>query len=145
MAERRYDQKVEAAGGVVYRIKDAEAEVVVIFRRGVWDLPKGKLDPGEKLEQCAAREVAEETGVAFPTIKQRLTETIHYYEEDGKTIKKHTTWFAMVTQSDNATPQHEEQIEEVRWVALDEAIKIVGFENLQKVLDEFRFWLQNLE
>ncbi len=143
MVERNFDQEVEAAGGVVYRVKNSEVEVLLIFRRGVWDLPKGKRDPGEKPEQCAAREVSEETGVGYPEIKQRLIETIHYYEEDGIIIRKLTTWFIMITPNEKVTPQQEEQIEKVRWVELEEAKKLVGFENLQKVLDEFSRRLRN--
>ena len=51
---------VVAAGGLV---QNEKKEILLIFRRGKWDLPKGKLDKGEKLEVCAIREVEEETGL----------------------------------------------------------------------------------
>src|SRR6478752_5737606 len=51
---------IEAAGGLVYTPNE---EVLLIFRKGKWDLPKGKLDDGEELETCAIREVEEETGI----------------------------------------------------------------------------------
>src|SRR5687768_2564827 len=49
---------VLAAGGLVQNEKE---ELLMIYRKGKWDLPKGKLDKNEKLEDCALREVMEET------------------------------------------------------------------------------------
>ena len=63
---------IQAAGGLVNNEKD---EILMIFRRGKWDLPKGKLDKGETLEECAVREVEEETGLK----KLQLTSTLAYY------------------------------------------------------------------
>ena len=54
-----------------------------MFRRGKWDLPKGKLDPGETLEACALREVREETGVGQLELIKFLLVTEHEYEESG--------------------------------------------------------------
>ena len=51
-----------AAGGVVFRIEHEVVSILLIFRNGVWDLPKGKLEKGESIEMCASREVSEETG-----------------------------------------------------------------------------------
>ncbi len=58
---------VTAAGGLV---ENEKGEVLLIFRRGKWDLPKGKLDPGETIEQCAVREVEEETGLKNIELKK---------------------------------------------------------------------------
>ena len=52
--------KIIAAGGLV---TNENNELLMIFRRGKWDLPKGKLDKGETIEECAIREVEEETGI----------------------------------------------------------------------------------
>lgn len=134
-------KKVKAGGGVVFRLINHSPEVLLIHRRGVWDLPKGKLDPGETIEHCAAREVAEETGVGFPMILGDLGETIHYYKEMGQQIEKHTFWYAMVTAVEQAVPQEEEQIKQVEWVPLEEALENVGYENLKEVLQRFQQWL----
>ena len=85
---------IEAAGGVIFNEKN---EVLLIFRRGHWDLPKGKIDKGESPEQAAVREVQEETGLKQPRLGEFLTETWHTYEQDGKRILKKTWWYVMQT------------------------------------------------
>lgn len=139
MTQYNYET-VKAGGGVVFRINNDDPEILLIHRRGVWDLPKGKLDPGESIQHCAAREVAEETGIGFPMIVGDLGETIHYYQEEGKDIEKQTFWYIMVTGNEQAQPQEEEQIAEVKWVVLSSAMEQVGFENLKEVLLRFKTW-----
>lgn len=105
---------VTAAGGVV---ENEKGEVLLIFRRGKWDLPKGKLDKGESIEQCAVREVEEETGLTNIQLKKLLTITYHTYDEFGKHMLKDSHWYKMkVKGSQNITPQTEEEITEVKWV-----------------------------
>lgn len=106
---------VKAGGGLV---RSGEGKYLFMFRRGVWDLPKGKLDPGESIEQCAVREVMEETGVSGVTLASPLLVTYHTYDESGKHILKETHWFRMTAPaSGDLKPQLEEQITELRWVA----------------------------
>ena len=106
---------VEAAGGFV---TNEAGEALFIFRRGQWDLPKGKIDPGESLQAAAMREVSEECGIGDLHIEKALPMTYHVYHEKGERILKPTHWFAMST-SDKSEPQPEteENITEVRWVA----------------------------
>jgi ADP-ribose pyrophosphatase YjhB (NUDIX family) len=105
---------IQAGGGLVLNEK---GEVLFIFRRGKWDLPKGKLDPGETLEACALREVEEETGVDELKLIRFLLITEHEYEERGSVILKETHWYLMKTNSDQAlVPQTEEDISELRWI-----------------------------
>ncbi len=141
MKQTRRPEIVNAGGGVVFRLSNYHPEVLLIHRRGVWDLPKGHLDPGESIEHCAAREVAEETGIGFPMIIGDLGETIHYYEANGQQIEKHTYWYAMITADEQVAPQAEEQIREVGWIPLEEALGKVGYENLKEVLQRFQQWL----
>ncbi|HEY2649514.1 MAG TPA: NUDIX domain-containing protein [Puia sp.] len=103
-----------AAGGLV---ENEMGEILFMFRRGKWDLPKGKLDPGETLEECALREVEEETGVGQLKLKKFLLQTLHEYEELGKVIQKKTHWFLMATTSlQSLVPQTEEDITDLRWI-----------------------------
>jgi mutator protein MutT len=105
---------VTAAGGVV---ENEKGEILLIFRRGKWDLPKGKLDKGETIEQCAVREVEEETGLKDIKLNKLITVTYHTYDEFGKHILKDSHWYSMkVNGQQTTTPQTEEQIEEIRWV-----------------------------
>ena len=67
---------IQAGGGV---IKNEKNQVLLIYRRKKWDLPKGKLDPGETLEECAIREVKEETGLQSVELIKKLTVTQHAY------------------------------------------------------------------
>ena len=105
---------IRAGGGVVY---NEHGNILMIFRRGKWDLPKGKLDEGETIDECALREVQEETGIQQLTLGSELCETWHLYTEKGKNIVKYTTWYRMTsTDNDPLTPQVEEDIKEARWV-----------------------------
>lgn len=133
---------VTASGGVVYRQKEKDQpQVLLIFRRGVWDLPKGKLEMGETVEECAVREVAEEIGISNqPQIMAPLKNTYHEYEENGKKYGKTTHWFGMQLPSlpkNGFDPEVEEGIKKVKWVKLSEAKKLVGYENLVDVLNKF--------
>jgi 8-oxo-dGTP pyrophosphatase MutT (NUDIX family) len=89
----------------------------MIFRNGKWDLPKGKLEVGENIEQCAIREVEEECGVSGLTITQQFQKTYHTYEINGEKILKCTYWFKMESSfKGNLVPQTEEGITAVVWV-----------------------------
>ncbi len=105
---------IVAAGGVVYNDKD---QVLMIFRNKKWDLPKGKLEIGEDIEQCALREVEEECGVSNLKIVNKLQSTYHTYEDHGQSMLKQTYWFKMNTDCINElVPQTEEGITKVEWV-----------------------------
>jgi ADP-ribose pyrophosphatase YjhB (NUDIX family) len=105
---------IHAAGGVVY---NETGEVLMIFRRGKWDLPKGKLDEGENIEECALREVKEETGLQKLALNEKLLDTYHIYFQNNDQLLKCTAWYKMAGSSnDTLKPQKEENILEARWV-----------------------------
>jgi 8-oxo-dGTP pyrophosphatase MutT (NUDIX family) len=105
---------IQAAGGLVYNEK---SEVLLIFRRGKWDLPKGKLDEGESLEECAVREVGEETGLQHIELIAPLMITYHTYHEGTRHVLKESHWYSMKTSGKQTlVPQLEEDIQEIRWV-----------------------------
>jgi 8-oxo-dGTP pyrophosphatase MutT (NUDIX family) len=101
-----------AAGGVV---NNREGQVLFIFRRGNWDLPKGKIDKGETPEEAALREVKEETGLKELTLGPLLGKTRHTYRLKGRRILKTTFWYKMEAQDTALTPQREEDIEVAEW------------------------------
>ena len=108
---------VIASGGLVQNEKN---EYMIIFRKGKWDLPKGKLDAGEKLEECAVREIEEETGLKGVQIESPLIITYHTYHENGNHILKETHWFLMLAPKQaNFVPQQEEGIDKCEWVPVD--------------------------
>lgn len=108
---------VEAGGGLVV---SPRGEVLMIYRNGRWDLPKGKLEPGEEIAECAVREVEEECGISNLKLGKLLTRTYHLYELNGRWILKRTTWYAMKHDGDGElVPQVEEGITDIRWIAPD--------------------------
>jgi len=134
-------KKIEAAGGIVFRIAEKnQTEVLMIFRNGFWDIPKGKREKGESIEMCARREVMEEVGAdSLPIITNGLVSSKHSYNQKGKIYDKTTYWFAMNFENlQSFTPETSEGIELVEWVEIDKAIGKVGFQNLVPVLEDFK-------
>ncbi|MFM1877064.1 MAG: hypothetical protein RL266_2801 [Bacteroidota bacterium] len=130
---------IEAAGGLV---SNTNGDWLFIHRNGMWDLPKGKLEAGESIEECAVREVAEECGIEEPTIVKPLTPTYHTYELKGQRILKPTYWFLMHSSDDSELiPQTEEGIAEVKWVSAEKAKELVkaSFGSIQEVITEGLF------
>lgn len=133
-------EPVLAAGGVVFRISKNKPvpEVLMIFRNGVWDLPKGKLEDHESIPMCAVREVSEEVGSSLPAIVRKLGTTYHEYIEKNKTMGKTTHWYSMIfTKNEELTPQKAEGIEQIEWMSLTQATNVAGFENLKDILRKF--------
>lgn len=105
---------IQAAGGVV---TNDEGRVLLILRKGKWDLPKGKAEDNEPLELCANREVMEETGLKELALRKPLAITYHTYAEKGKDILKETHWFLFDAPGDQPLQaQLEEDITKVEWV-----------------------------
>ena len=105
--------KEVAAGGVV---TNAKGKVLFIYRNDKWDLPKGKLDKGETIAECAIREVEEETGVKKLKIENFLNTTYHIFKRNGKYRLKEVHWFAMKTTYEGKLKgQASEGIEKVKW------------------------------
>ncbi|MBC9796077.1 NUDIX hydrolase [Sinomicrobium weinanense] len=104
---------VVAAGGLV---TNAENEVLFIYRNGKWDLPKGKLEKKESIEEAALREVEEETGVRKLKLGPLLQKTYHIFKRNGTYKLKETHWFSMTsTYKGKFQAQYEEGIEKVEW------------------------------
>lgn len=132
-------ENITAAGGVLFRQGSGKSdkEVLLIFRRGVWDLPKGKQEENESIEECAVREVAEEIGISnSPEIICPLIQTYHEYEQDGLFFGKTTHWFAMqlTSEAESFSPEEKEGIKKAEWYSVDEAKEKVGYNNLLDVL-----------
>jgi len=138
---------VKAGGGLV---KNSKGEFLLIFRRGKWDLPKGKLDAGETIEVCALREVQEETGVSGLKIVKRMPKTYHLFvDSNNEIILKKCYWFEMETSNEHPlNPQLEEEISEAVWLSPEkiELLKPLMFPTIRQCFEHYfstskaRFW-----
>ena len=122
---------INAAGGLV---KNSQSEYLFIFRRGKWDLPKGKLDEGEDFETAAIREVQEECGITHIELGDLYHLSYHIYEENNDWILKQTNWYLMKSEEKNLIPQLEEGITQTAWLAINQFEKVR--ENTYASIDE---------
>ncbi|MBL7979790.1 MAG: NUDIX hydrolase [Bacteroidetes Order II. Incertae sedis bacterium] len=136
-------RNVVAAGGYVVRNKDHGREVLIMFRRGAWDLPKGKQDSGETNEETALREVAEEVGAQSLRIVCSLGSTLHGYVNRFKHCfdVKTTYWFLMTAADTPLVAQAEEEIEALDWIPVPELPNRLNYETL---CTHARRWLDAL-
>lgn len=129
---------IEAGGGLVL---NENGEGLFIFRRGYWDLPKGKVDSGESRKTAAVREVIEETGVTELKQGELLLKTRHVYKTNsGKRVLKLTNWYLMHAPKQELVPETREQIEQALWLDLDHFLKKYHptFKSVLDVVDAFR-------
>lgn len=111
-------QLITAAGG---RVKNEQQSVLLIFRREKWDLPKGKVDDGETIEEAAIREVKEECGLHYLVLQKNIGIIYHIYFHKQKWVLKDTHWFEMQgTIQDELVPQIEEDITSMCWMKAEE-------------------------
>lgn len=106
--------KVEVAGGGL--VRDKRGRSLLFWRRGAWDMPKGHQEPGETLEQCALREVKEETALEHLALGEPICTTYHTWRNKDRLILKESHWFRMtLTQDEPVKVQTEEDIVRARW------------------------------
>ena len=130
---------IEAAGGMVL---NKQEELLMMKRKGKWDMPKGKLDEGETIEECAIREVMEETGISHLVLGKRILTTTHQYYDTflNKEVEKTTYWYAMTTDLiQEGIPQFEEDIEAIAWVKKEDIAPYLAntYDNIKAVMEEF--------
>jgi 8-oxo-dGTP pyrophosphatase MutT (NUDIX family) len=121
---RRAPPREISAGGVV--VRGGEFLAIVPTRRAsdgsrVLGLPKGHVDPGETAVQAAEREVREETGIVAEPV-QELGEARYWYRRSGRTIGKSVSFY-LFRHIGGSIEDHDDEVEEVRWVALKQAQK----------------------
>ncbi|GGZ77250.1 NUDIX hydrolase [Algibacter mikhailovii] len=111
---------VIAGGGKVY---NDSGEILFIYRNDKWDLPKGKAERKETIEETAMREVTEETGVTGLSISKPLDRTYHIFKRNGQYRIKVTYWFEMKTSFNGKLhAQENEGITKVAWLNNDQAL-----------------------
>jgi len=131
----RPPQPVTAGGGYVGCSLPDDVALLIIFRRGVWDLPKGTKAPTESVETCAQREVREEVGVDAVTLLRALGTTRHGYVNGDHYAVKTTHWYLMQTPGRSFEPDRREGIRRVEWARWDGARRHVGYGTLRRHMD----------
>lgn len=125
---------IRAAGAVAWRPGPVGAEILLVHRAKYddWSLPKGKVEPGEPLPVAAAREVGEEAGATI-TLGRRLGPV--RYKVNGN--PKQVDWWAARTTAvdDSAVPNDE--VDQVAWLPLEQALKRVAYKQDVTVLSHF--------
>jgi len=123
---------IEASGGLV---QNKRGDLLFIFRRNHWDLPKGKLEPNESVESAALREVSEETGISNIILGDRISDTFHTYRVGNATVLKKTNWFMMhYDGAESLIPQLSEDITLAKWIPKDQLIEV--FDNTYDTIRE---------
>ena len=128
---------IEAGGGLVINEYD---EILFIFRRGHWDLPKGKLEKLEKKKDAALREVEEETGVRNLELGKKICVTNHVYKnKSGKRMIKKSHWYQMYAPKMDLIPQIEEDITDAKWMTMESfnSRERIVYSSITKVLDKY--------
>tara|TARA_B100000575_G_scaffold292816_1_gene302229 strand:+ start:1733 stop:2329 length:597 start_codon:yes stop_codon:yes gene_type:complete len=126
-----------ASGGIV---SNENRQILFIYRRGKWDLPKGKAEKGETIRETAIREVMEETGIQNLKIEKYFSNTFHIVRNKGKYFLKETSWFLMSSNfHGKLKPQIQEGIKSVKWKTIDDVKKIKKktYNNISIILNDF--------
>ena len=134
---KNFYKVVRAAGGVVF---NEEQKILMMYRLGKWDLPKGKRDDNEKAKQTAEREVEEECGIKVQ-LSEKLCTTWHTYTMGTRKILKRTKWFKMnCIDESKMQPQKEEGIEKLEWMTEKEVQTALlnSYSSIRYVIDQLK-------
>jgi 8-oxo-dGTP pyrophosphatase MutT (NUDIX family) len=136
-----------SAGGVVFRRKKHKIEIILISvgetRR--WQLPKGLINKGEEPKQTALREVREETGIDSSLLDPIDKIEYWYYGQSGsKRIRYHkTVHFYLLKFLSGDTKDHDQEVEEARWVEIDEAQTLLAFKSEQEIVGKAKMMIHD--
>jgi 8-oxo-dGTP pyrophosphatase MutT (NUDIX family) len=125
-----------SAGGVVWRREGDQIEVLLCGRRSdsLWALPKGTPEPGETIEQAALREVREETGVVAET-EGVVGDIKYWFSRPQEGVRYFKTVHHFLMRPTGGDPSlHDHEFDEVRWVPVGEALKIMSYPNEARIL-----------
>ena len=133
--EEREERQI-SAGGVVYKKEGGRYKICLVAKKNkrVWALPKGRLNPGENLEETAQREIAEETGL-LTEVHEKLDEISYYfYWKDENVFYHKTVYFYMMPVIKENYCQRDTEVDAVIWLTLGEAYKKLTYLNEKEVM-----------
>jgi 8-oxo-dGTP pyrophosphatase MutT (NUDIX family) len=132
-----------SAGGVVFRAGEREGfdVALILTHERRWQLPKGWVEPNEEAEQAAIREVREEAGVDAELLGP--LDTIEYWYrskyDPGEPVRVHKyVHFFLLRYVRGSTDDHDHEVQDARFVPIDEAIELLAFPSERKVVDMAR-------
>jgi 8-oxo-dGTP pyrophosphatase MutT (NUDIX family) len=135
-----------SAGGVAFREGSKSIEVVLISvgEQGRWQLPKGLVDDGEEIEATALREVREEAGILTEIIGPIETIEYWYYSTTrGERVRFHKfVHFYLLSYQSGDVRDHDQEVNEARWVEIDRAVKMLAFDGERKIVERAKGMLQ---
>lgn len=129
-----------SAGGVAFRKRNGQVDVALISvgTGNRWQLPKGLVDKGESTEDAALREVREETGIDAEMV-DRIDKVEYWYlsKEQGHPVRYHKfVYFYLLRYKSGDVGDHDREVNEARWVNIDDAIKMLAFANEKKIMEK---------
>lgn len=131
-----------SSGGVAFRAQDGRIDVALISvgENSRWQLPKGLVDKGESTEDAAVREVREEAGINTE-IAARIDKVEYWYfwKEEGQRVRYHKfVYFYLLRYKSGDVRNHDHEVNEARWVDIDDAIKMLAFDSEKKIVEKAR-------
>jgi len=136
-----------SAGGVVFRKKNREVQVIIAIRAEgkVWCLPKGIVEQGESIEEAALREVKEETGLVGKIIdKIDKIEYWFYWKPDDTRYHKFVHFFLMAFVGGD-TSKHDSELDEVKWLPIDEAMGKLSYKGERHIMERAKQIIENMD
>ena len=137
-----------SAGGVAFRKRDGQVEVALISvgDENRWQLPKGLVDKGESTEAAAVREVREEAGIETEVVERiDKVEYWYFWKEEGKRVRYHKfVYFYLLRYKSGDVADHDREVNEARWVEVDDAIEILAFNSEKKIVEEAKALIRQM-
>ncbi len=132
-----------SSGGIIYRKRGKKAEVALIVRGEgkIFCLPKGKIEKPEAPQQTALREVEEETGLKGEIEKELGKINYWFYSKEDKAKVFKTVYFYLIKYESGETTHHDFEVEEVKWLPIDEALKIITYPSERKMMQKAKLLL----
>jgi 8-oxo-dGTP pyrophosphatase MutT (NUDIX family) len=132
-----------SAGGIVYNTQSGQTLWLLVKHSGYhkWVFPKGRVEPGEDLQQTAVREVQEESGVVAKIIDEVPNSEHYIYTFNGEKISKTVHYFLMEYVSGDIG-DHDFETEDVQWVSVEDVMQMLGFDAAKKTFQTARDMLE---
>ncbi len=142
-------RREHSSGGIIFRNNNGKLEVALIARintRGkkVWCLPKGKVERGENPEETARREVREETGMNADIVKKLGSINYWFISPEDKSKVYKTVDFYLMKYKSGSSEDHDWEVEEVKWVDIDSAFKMMEYPSERKMMSKAKEELENI-